>query len=54
MNNGADVAIWASDLLEYAEDNCTERTTEEWKDNARIRREGSGGALTTEQPIHQL
>jgi len=48
MNNGDDVAIWASDLLEYAEDNCTERTTEEWKENARIRREGDNGALSTE------
>ena len=47
MNNGECVAIWALDLLEYAEDNCTERTTEEWDDNARIRREGSNGALTT-------
>jgi len=47
MNNGECVSIWALDLLEYAEDNCTERTVEEWDDNARIRREGDNGALTT-------
>jgi len=47
MNNGECVTIWALDLLEYAEDNCTDRTTEEWDDNARIRREGSNGPLTT-------
>ena len=47
MNNGECVSIWALDLLEYAEDNCTERTTEEWEDNARIRRAGETGALTT-------
>jgi len=47
MNNGDCVAVWASDLLEYAEDNCTERTAEEWDDNARIRRAGTNGALVT-------
>jgi len=47
MNNGECVSIWALDLLEYAEDNCTERTEEEWDDNAKIRREGDNGALTT-------
>ena len=47
MNNGECVSIWALDLLEYAEDNCTERTEEEWDENARIRREGSNGPLTT-------
>ncbi len=47
MNNGECVSIWANDLLEYAEDNCTERTIEEWDDNAMVRREGSNGPLST-------
>ena len=51
MNDGSCVAIWALDLLEYAEDNCTERTDEEWDDNARIRREGDNGPLTTSLDI---
>ncbi len=34
------VEVWASDLLEYAFDNCTERTYDEWQENAKIRREG--------------
>ncbi len=51
MNNGECVSIWALNLLEYAEDNCTERTVEEWDDNARIRREGDNGALTTSLDI---
>jgi hypothetical protein len=47
MNNGNCVSIWASDLLAYAEDNCTERTTDEWKENARIRRDGMVADLST-------
>ena len=47
MNNGDCVAIWASDLLSYAEDNCTERTEEEWKSNARLRFSGDDGPLGT-------
>jgi len=47
MNNGECVAVQASDLLKYAEDNCTERTAEEWNDNVRIRRAGDSGASTT-------
>jgi hypothetical protein len=47
MNNGDCVAVSARDLLNYAEDNCTDRTLEEWKDNARIKFAGSNAALST-------
>jgi len=47
MNDGNCTQVLASHLLLNAEDNCTERTDEEWKENARIRRVGDNGALTT-------
>ena len=45
MNNGDCVEINASHLLLGAEDNCTNRTTEEWKANARARLVGDNNAL---------
>lgn len=45
MNDGSCVQVWARDLLLYAEDNCTERTEEEWLDNARARLSGDNGPL---------
>ena len=47
MNDGGCVEITAAHLLKKAEDNCTERTDEEWQDNARVRIEGDNGALAT-------
>ena len=47
MNNGECVSVRALDLLLYAEDNCTSMTTEEWQQNARVRREGDSSALAT-------
>ena len=47
MNDGNCVSVLAAHLLKKGEDNCTDRTVEEWKDNARVRREGDNGALTT-------
>ena len=45
MNDGNCVQVWAQNLLFYAEDNCTERTEEEWLDNARVRLSGDNGPL---------
>jgi len=47
MNNGDCVEVSASDLLQYAEDNCTQRTEAEWKANARVRLSGDAGAVAT-------
>ena len=47
MNDGGCVEITAAHLLKKAEDNCTIRTDAEWQDNARVRVEGSNGALAT-------
>ncbi len=45
MNDGNCVEITAAHLLKKADDNCTVRTDEEWQANARVRVEGSNGAL---------